>query len=113
MVKLKKVFRLSLEELLGHSKSRRETFKSFEACVLFYLFSNYPERRKFGLKRIKEYFDESSRIATEKKDGIIWAYLFIDRSRPYILVGKYPENHILYEPAPSEDERKKWKEFDL
>ena len=85
-------------------------YRFIEAIVRVRLFSRYPKRRVWGERELQRFLrNPYAQIHTLKKDGFLWAYISLTRTKDaFLFVDKYPATLPYLEPVPTEGERRYW-----
>ena len=104
----KKVLPRSLQEICKEQNDM-DSFEWVRGRVQMHLFSQYSERKVLALNNLKETYGKDTEVATLEDDGLIWAYLYIQKSDCYVLVSKYLSKDPVFEEVPNNEEHASWR----
>jgi hypothetical protein len=113
MIPLEKVVKSSLKEITAKCKEDAKLYDFTENCVRFHLFSRFPERREYVLKRLNEVWGIPIDIHKLEDGKIIYAYITLNKIDKYIFVGNYSKRMCFFEEVPTNEEKFDWKRLSI
>ncbi len=108
MITAEKVSDQTLEQILSETKEDREAYKLTKDLVTAHLFSRYPEKRAYALKRLNEFWTTQINVVKIEDSGIIYAYLEFKNTDAYFLVSKYLSKGPVLEEVPTPEKMSSW-----
>ncbi len=105
---------ISLKEILSLDGEDKDCYEFTEACVRACLFSRFPQRREFALKRLKQSYNPNLEVHALEDGGTIYAYLSLTKEKEaFLFVERYIKMNPLLEPVPTEKEKSLWAENNI